>query len=142
MGVMAAGGASALTVRPEQLAAMEVCPPVFGRRSPEIMLDQIDEDWVEELAKEVVEKKSVLQKILRTGIPDYKKEELRKKAYDAVNSVHPDIANLRSVSLSYKFRMQAARNYQIAIDDLGADLKNEIDDLLYRIKNGIECNIW
>jgi hypothetical protein len=143
LGIIAAGSTGAASIAPEELVGLGFGPSRYNRHArPQMFSQGVDDYWMDELVKEVAEKKVILKRVKETGIPDHKKKELWIKAYDSVRSIHPNIANLNSVSLGHKFRMQALLNYNKAVDALGADLNNEIEDLLYRIRNKIEINIW
>ncbi len=109
---------------------------------PAVHLTAVEDEWLDRLAEELAEKEDVLRRVRRKGIPDYKREEMRRKAADKIHAIHPDIAELKSLSLGHKFRMQAAINYRKAVRNLGADLKTEIDDLAYQLKHRIAYLVW
>jgi hypothetical protein len=56
------------------------------------------------------------------GMPDWKKDDLRADARRS-RTLDPDIASLRSVSLSTKMRMQWDRNYEHLVDRAHAQMR-------------------
>lgn len=112
------------------------------KQPPTVYFNTVEDDWLDRLAREVAEKKEVLRRVRTSGVPDYKKQELCRKASEKIHAIDPDIAGLKSLSLGHKFRMQAAINYHKAVRDLGTDLKTEIDDLVYQIKHRIAYHVW
>lgn len=143
LGVITAGTASATAAFSEGFVGMDdgLSRPV-SMRPPEVRFDVVEEEWIERLVRELAEKQGVLKLLQSSGIPSYKKQELRRRTANKIHAIHPDVAALRSLSLTHKFRMQAAINYRNAMRGLGADLKTEIDDLIYQIEHRIAYHIW
>ncbi len=58
------------------------------------------------------------------GMPDWKREDLMADARRS-RTLDPDIASMRSLSLSAKMRMQWERNYQILVERAHAHTRME-----------------
>lgn len=59
--------------------------------------------------------RSLWDAIRDLGVPDWKKEDMREDARRS-RTLDPDIASMRSLSLSAKLRRQWERNYQILVE--------------------------
>jgi len=59
--------------------------------------------------------RSLWEAIAELGVPDWKKEDLREDA-KRNRTLDPDIASMRSLSLSAKMRRQWNRNYDILVE--------------------------
>lgn len=68
--------------------------------------------------------RSIWDAIKDIGIPEWKREDLRDDARRS-RTLDPDIASMKSFSLSAKMRMQWERNYQTLVDRAVAQTKME-----------------
>ena len=82
---------------------------------------------------------SWLQDFFRKGFPEWLKEKARNES-DHVHSIMPDIASLRSVSLSGKYAMQRRFQYEKALEKLKKIGSNNYWD--ERDKFGKETGWW
>lgn len=73
-----------------------------------------------------------------TGIPEWKRREMRQDAADQARVLDPDIASFQSVSLAKKYRMQCDRNYQRAVNNLSTDgILEEARQAFFQKINGL-----
>ena len=136
------GGAAAIATLPTPNLTT-IKSGLMNKTNTDLSINEFlpDSDEEKEHLKKINDCKKALKFFTDNGIPQFKKDALKKESRD-IYTIDPDIASLRSTSLVGKCNIQAKLNYSRAIENFTKEKTTLLDSLVHQIKHKVSIDIW